>query len=145
MNQPMNHPMTGTSKPRQTPVSTPTLAPQPSPLIPIDINLAHPWVIPMPEGVHMPQDIQSAIDLGEVYIEVMSGAGHWRWIFQKDCLEGGIAVNLSPEVITVQLSLRAMVRGVRPGDLVPDPKNWKLQGICFAHVYGVTAQELYRT
>ena len=92
----------------------------------------------------MAQDIQSAIDLGEVYIEVMSGAVHWRWIFQKDCLEGGIALNLSPEAITVQLNLRAMVRGVKPGDLVPDAKSWKLQGICFAHVYGVNAQELHR-
>jgi hypothetical protein len=145
MNQPMNHPMTSTSKPRQTPAFTPTQAPQPSPLIPIDINLAHPWLIPMPEGAYRADDIQSAIDLGEVYIEVMSGAGHWRWIFQKDCHEGGIEVNLSSTVITVQLNLRAMVRGVRPGDPVPDPKNWKLQGICFAHVYGVTAQELYRT
>jgi hypothetical protein len=35
--------------------------------------------------------------------------------FQKDCLEGGIALNLSPEVITVRSNLRAMVRGVRPG------------------------------
>jgi len=145
MNQPMNHPMTSTSKPRQTPAFTPTQAPQPSPLIPIDINLAHPWLIPMPEGAYRADDIQSAIDLGEVYIEVMSGAGHWRWIFQKDCHEGGIEVNLSSTVITVQLNLRAMVRGVRPADPVPDPKNWKLQGICFAHVYGVTAQELYRT
>ena len=144
MNQPMNHPMTSTSKPRQTPAFTPTQAPQPSPLIPIDINLAHPWLIPMPEGAYRADDIQSAIDLGEVYIEVMSGAGHWRWIFQKDCHEGGIEVNLSSTVITVQLNLRAMVRGVIPADPVPDPKNWKLQGICFAHVYGVTAQELYR-
>ena len=69
----------------------------------------------------------------------MSVAGHWRWIFQKERHEGEIAVNLSPEVITVHLNLRAMMRGVSPGDLVPDPKNWKLHNICFANVYGVTA------
>jgi len=111
----------------------------------IEVRLSKPWVIPMPEGEFMLDDIQSAIDMGEVYIEVMSEAGHWRWIFQKDCVEGGIKVNLSPTLITVDLNLKAMVRGVKAGEVAPDPNRWKLQGICFAHVFGVNAQSLYRS
>ena len=141
----MNHHLPTHSERLSAAPTSPIKAPTPAPLMAIEVRLSKPWVISMPEGDFMVEDIQSAIDMGEVYIEVMSEAGHWRWIFQKDCVEGGIKVNLSPTLITVDLNLKAMVRGVKAGEVAPDPSRWKLQGICFAHVFGVNAQSLYRS
>ena len=141
----MNHHLPTHSEKLSAPPTSPIQEPTAASLMAIEVSLSKPWVIPMPEGEFMLDDIQSAIEMGEVYIEVMSEAGHWRWIFQKDCVEGGIKVNLSPTLITVDLNLKAMVRGVKAGEVAPDPNRWKLQGICFAHVFGVNAQSLYRS
>ena len=141
----MNHHLPTHSEKLSAPPTSPIQEPTAASLMAIEVSLSKPWVIPMPEGEFMLDDIQSAIDLGEVYIEVMSEASHWRWIFQKDCVEGGIKVNLSPTLITVDLNLKAMVRGVKAGEVAPDPRRWKLQGICFAHVFKVDAQSLYRS
>lgn len=111
-----------------------------TPLIRIDFSLGVPWVIPMPDGEHMRENLEAAIELGEVWLELMSPEEYWRWVFPKDCIRGGIAAELSRDSITVVIDFEAQVRGVKPGQTLPDPKSWRLQSVNFAHVFGA----LYR-
>ena len=53
----------------QRTATSPIKALTPAPLMAIEVRLSKPWVIPMPEGEFMLDDIQSAIDMGEVYIK----------------------------------------------------------------------------
>ena len=69
----------------------------------IQFRLERPWIISLPEGRNRREDIQSALDLGEVYVELMSPEEHWRWVFPKDCVCGGIEADVTDESVTVRI------------------------------------------
>ena len=102
----------------------------------IEFRLDKPWIINLPEGRNRREDIQSALDLGEVYVELMSPEEHWRWVFPKDCVRGGIEADVTDESVTVRIDFVANVRGLKPGVPSPDPKRWRLQTVNFGHVFG---------
>ncbi len=102
----------------------------------IEFRLDKPWIINLPEGRNRREDIQSALDLGEVYVELMSPEEHWRWVFPKDCVRGGIEAEVTDKAVTVRMDFEAHVRGLKPGMPSPDPKRWRLQTVNFGHVFG---------